>query len=433
MSAIQIWDAMDRAIQTPSTRAPEFGLRSGTGLPQYLRFGALLGGMLWLVLLAVPLDGGDMAGEVSRLLLLAILVMLPLGLSLWVEAPWDGRPWDGGLRGETPLGESVLSAFSRHSPRLRLSPIFGLLLPAAAWLAAAALVWPVGRAAGLLATPWLLAATWIAVAEWTQGFRRLRSVRGLGDLGVREKVLFEIASAAAMAFWWVGAGWFLLGRAGIDLGYGPLVARLTAVHFHVAGFAASTLALLTASALMGQRRTERQRVTGRERGHAGQADLGSQPGAHLGVVRKARAEAGAVTRMACGLALLAVPLGMPMVAAGITLGSQSELARGMEVGGSAILAAGLLALAALQALFIAPRMRSRWAGRLLWISSLSLLVSMPLALGYGLRLAGLGIPQMLTWHGRLNALGFALCGLAGWGLDTTSHPFRFSPSASSHP
>lgn len=398
MSAIQIWDAMDRAIKTPPARAPEFGLRPGTGLPQNLSFGALLGGMLWLVLLAVPLDGGDMAGEVSRFLLLAILVMLPLGLSLWVDAPG----------GECPFGENISSAPSRHAPRLRLSPAFGLLLPAAAWLGAAALVWPVGRAAGLLATPWLVAAAWIAVSGWTQGYLRFRTSRGAGSIGFRETILFEIASAAALLFWWVGAFWFLLGRTGIDLGYGPLVARLTAVHFHVAGFAASTLALMTASALMGQR------GPARERDHVGQADLGSQPGARLGIARKAGAEAGPFTRMACGLALLAVPLGMPLVAAGITLGSQSGLARGMEVGGSAILAAGLLALAALQALYVAPRMRSRWAGRLLRISSLSLLVSMPLALGYGLRLPGLGIPQMLAWHGRLNALGFALCGLVAW-------------------
>jgi hypothetical protein len=40
----------------------------------------------------------------------------------------------------------------------------------------------------------------------------------------------------------------------------------------------------------------------------------------------------------------------------------------------------------------------------------------------------LSVPQMARWHGTLNALGFALCGLLGWALETRGSVFlRSSP------
>ncbi|MCB0216111.1 MAG: YndJ family transporter [Chloroflexi bacterium] len=406
MSASAIWDAMDPVLEAPGRRAdrgsggadaPGEGSADRIGAPPpeagdrlvgRLRRGAGLGGLLWVALLTRILDGGGQNGDVARLLLLAVLVLLPLGLALLAEA--------GGA-------EAIRFA----------NPALGLVLPAAGWLVAASLLRPTGLGSGMLAAPWLGVAAWVLGAalwrspargwlEWRRGSGGPR-VGGsgrprLGGSGLA--ALLEIARLTALLFWLVGAAWLLASRLDLHLGYGPLIARLTAAHFHVAGFAATLLAW----------RMGLERVGGRR-----------------------PAERGA--SVAVGLALLAVPLGMPLVAGGIMLGGRSGPARILELAGSGLLTIGLLALALQQALGIASRFDRPGASWLMRGSSASLVVSMPLAFAYAMRLPGLDIPRMLAWHARLNVLGFALCGLLAWTLEArASRPStgRLPGSAAGH-
>jgi hypothetical protein len=72
-------------------------------------------------------------------------------------------------------------------------------------------------------------------------------------------------------------------------------------------------------------------------------------------------------------------------------------------------------------LFLAlwPKSGLPWYSRvLLVISDLSIGTGMTLAIIYAWGLARgyptLTIPEMIFWHGTLNAFGFGLCGLVGW-------------------
>src|SRR5205809_474475 len=172
-----------------------------------------MGGALWLLLLPVSLDSPAESGLIVRWLLLAILVLCPLGLHLAATPDRLGQP-------ARPYRLAVLA----H--------------PAAALLAVVSLLLAPGPLAGLLALPWL---GWtLLVAGF--GFWRLlprgfvRADEACIDLG-----LIYLA---------VGGFWLLIWRLGLSLfGFGPTVAALTAVHFHVAGLVALVLAGLAGRAL----------------------------------------------------------------------------------------------------------------------------------------------------------------------------------------
>lgn len=110
--------------------------------------------------------------------------------------------------------------------------------------------------------------------------------------------------------------------------------------------------------------------------------------------------------------MLAVVVGIPLVAIGIALRSPIwELAATLLLGSAAI------ALAVLQ--FVAAvRSKIPQALSLLGISSISLATAMVLAVLYAFgRFQGepmLEIPTMIATHGLLNAVGFSLFGLFGW-------------------
>lgn len=170
------------------------------------RVSAAAGGTVWIALLVLRPPSPSSADWAVSLLLLAPLVLVPLGLRL-VE-PEDfgsaaGRWWR-------------ISAF--------------LQLPAALALAAAFLL-PKGPAAAVLSLPWLAATGTMGLLALLRLLRRgLRPVP-------------ELAVDAGLAFPIVGAGWAFLERAAIHpLRFAPIIVLLTAVHFHYAGFA---LPLLT--------------------------------------------------------------------------------------------------------------------------------------------------------------------------------------------
>jgi len=55
---------------------------------------------------------------------------------------------------------------------------------------------------------------------------------------------FMETGIAAAGYFVIGAAWITLAFAGIDMGFGPTIARLTAVHFHFTGLGATTLAFM---------------------------------------------------------------------------------------------------------------------------------------------------------------------------------------------
>src|SRR5258708_13241430 len=102
---------------------------------------------------------------------------------------------------------------------------------------------PVGWGSGVMAAAWVAACGLAGLA----GLAELVEARSIRPI--------HLLPAAAVGFLTFGAGWLVVYRAGIDLGFTPTVAELTAVHFHYAGFSATLMSALALSFL--QSRTPR--------------------------------------------------------------------------------------------------------------------------------------------------------------------------------
>jgi hypothetical protein len=243
--------------------------------------------------------------------------------------------------------------------------------PVGAVLALVALALEPGPVAGVVACGWLavcLAAT-AGGAAWA--WRRRAPV---GDVG-------EIAVVAGLGFLSVGGAWLVISR----FGWRPLdlstdIVRLTAVHFHYAGFA---LPVMGAAAL--------------------RAADGS-------------AAARRILEVACGAAVV----GPPVVATGFTTDAAA-----FQVGGAIVVtmaAWGVAAGTAVAARSVAHEHRG--AAVLLGVSSVSPLAAMVLAVQWALAqhaaVPALSVDDMARTHGLLNGLGFVIAGLAGWSLASLS-------------
>jgi hypothetical protein len=296
------------------------------------------GGIVWLALIASRLSGLTRLTLIDLLFLLAPLVIAPLGLAL--IAVHQGR------------ASRLLAAAAR-------------IQPAGAALAAVSFLLPIGIAAAILASAWLLVcaiAALGALAELVEG-RSLHPIR-----------LTPAAAAGFMAF---GASWLVLSRAGIaPLGLSPIVVELTAMHFHFTGFAATLMAAL--------------------------------------VLTRLRREPGASRRVALAAALLMIA-GSPVVAAG--WGTPFHV---LQVAGAILVATGVMATAAILFFRSASLVESTPARVLMRASALAPLVPMVLAVEYSAgRVFGfptLDTHAMAVIHGDLNALGFSLLGLLGFSI-----------------
>ena len=265
------------------------------------------------------------------LLLLAPLVVVPLGLRLLAEGTvvWRVLGWV-----QWPAALALLGAFAA----------------------------PQGGGAALWALPWFAVTGLVALV----GLARLR------DRGRRSAP--ELTLSFAMLYLAVGGGWLVLSRWGQrPLEFAPIIVLLTAVHFHYAGFALPLLAGLAGRALGG---------------------------------------------VSARLAAFGTVVGVPLVAAGITLTPI------LNTSLPELLAASFLVLASVPVVLLHVRLGVRaehqTAGMLLVLSGLALAVSMPLAAAYALGsylgTPWLDIPMMVRFHGLTNAVGFALLGIAGWNL-----------------
>lgn len=158
--------------------------------------------MIWLVGTIFILPHPFNLAWGQALLLLAPLVLLPLGMDLVSGEETERFLWVAQW----------------------------LQLPSAVLLGAAYFC-PQGVLAGCLALPWLLTTVLIALTGLARIFRR-----GLTPLA-------QLCSDAGMVYIAVGAAWAVADRLGIrPLDFDATIVLLTAIHFHYAGFA---LALAT--------------------------------------------------------------------------------------------------------------------------------------------------------------------------------------------
>ncbi len=177
---------------------------------------------MWLALFSVPLFGGGDMGLAARVLLFAVLVLVPLAISLAL-----------------PLDSS--------GPTASLYRVAVFLQPIGAGAAVVAFFVPTGLRAALLCLPWLAVAAVVSLL----GFLRAVS-RGF-------RPLEELCVDAGLMYLALGGGWLVVSRYGANpLGFGDLIVLLTAMHFHYAGFLAPLLIGLAGRALPESRGRARQ-------------------------------------------------------------------------------------------------------------------------------------------------------------------------------
>ena len=167
---------------------------------------AILGALVWLVLLGSSRRGETPLWVIELLFLLAPLVLVPLALDLIREPN-----------------------LVRRARRLQ---------PWCALAAALSFLAPRGETAAFLAAPWL-------------AFTGLLAFHGLARLYRRGFAPpAELAIDAALMFVPIGGGWLVLSRLGwAPFGFDEPIVLLTAVHFHYAAFTALVLTGVAGRAL----------------------------------------------------------------------------------------------------------------------------------------------------------------------------------------
>lgn len=176
----------------------------------------MLGGLAWVITLAIVHPAPTDAAWAKALLMLAPLVLVPLSLRL-------------------------VCATNGTDETSRLWQIVaGAQLPAALSLGGSFLL-PQGVLAALMSAPWLATTGHIALL----GLARVRRVR--------RGPMHELCVAVGMIYLAIGAAWATLDRAGIrPLDFDPIIVLLTAIHFHYAGFVLPILAGLAMRELNGR-------------------------------------------------------------------------------------------------------------------------------------------------------------------------------------
>jgi len=171
----------------------------------FARRSAAAGLFVWLVLLLAATSDSAHIELIHKVLLFAVFVIVPLGLSL--IAP-------GAQRGSLSLYKIVLVA-----------------QPIAAIATAASFFFDKGLLSASLAATWMIANSLIALF----GLTRLIS-RGFYPLN-------ELSIDAGLFYLPVAGVWLVIYRLGIQpFGYGETIVLLTAVHFHFTGFATPIIA-----------------------------------------------------------------------------------------------------------------------------------------------------------------------------------------------
>jgi hypothetical protein len=263
--------------------------------------------------------------------------------------------------------------------------------PAGAVAAVVAVLLPEGATAGAVAGLWLAVCVGAAVGGLAL-VGRVASGDAL-DIELVRWPLALVTLAASLAFLAVGGTWLVISRLGLHpFDLSSDLVRLTAVHFHYAGFG---MAMLAATGLAC-------------------ADW-------------------MASRVSLSIGSVAAIVGPPVVATGFATGSALA-----QVGGALVVTVAAWSVAfgsfllatSSSASPAAPadwRGAAQWCGRsLLIVSALSPIVPMVLAVQWALAqhvdLPALSVSDMATTHGVLNGIGFVIAGLAGWLLAGVSSP-----------
>jgi len=262
----------------------------------------------------------------------------------------------------TPLCIQLTATPDRNGHHPLPYRIAKILQPFAAVSAVIAFLLPAGTKAAFFTMPWLLLTAMLAL----HGVIRLLP-RGLARAD-------ELVVDAGLIYISVGGVWLFLSRLGArPLGFSAVIVLLTAVHFHYSGFAAPIIV----------------GMTGR---HLAESDPTSWPTFRVLAV--------------------AVILGTPLLAVGITF------SRTLETLAALLLAGSLFAFSFVVIFDVAASLDSTLARILLRCSGASCALAMFAACVYATGAAGgsraLAIPEMARLHGMLNSLGFVFCGLVAW-------------------
>jgi hypothetical protein len=175
-----------------------------TGCSGFAKRSAAGGVIVWLITLLLTTSDSAEAELVHKIVLFAVLVIVPLGLS--VVAPADRR--------EGSLYKLVVFA-----------------QPVAALLTIASFFFEKGVLSAALASAWLVLNVLIALL----GLVRI-TFRGVHRIE-------ELSIDAGLLYLPVAGMWLVIYRLGIQpFDYGEMIILLTAVHFHFAGFATPIIA-----------------------------------------------------------------------------------------------------------------------------------------------------------------------------------------------
>lgn len=174
---------------------------------------ALIGGIVWLALLLplstwlnLPVESNGETWLIERLLMLAVLVFIPLALSL-------------------VAAKEPCLAFSYA---IRLQPIGAALVVVSFFLRTSLL-------AGAATLAWMLTTFFVALFGLWRLWQRWKTTASIFPLE-------ELCIDAGLAYVVVGSGWLLLSRLGLNpMNFSDNIVLLTAVHFHYAGFSAPIL------------------------------------------------------------------------------------------------------------------------------------------------------------------------------------------------
>jgi hypothetical protein len=166
---------------------------------------ALVGALAWVLVLVCLPAAPQVIGLITRLLLLAVLVFVPLA-----------------------LGFAATDCSTRGAGRLGLALH---LQPFAATLVIAAFLLPGGVLAGVLTLSWVVFT----------GIVALLGMFRLFDPDLRDAA--ELCIDGSLLLLPIGGFWLMMARFGArPLGFSDTIVLLTAVHFHYAGFALLMLA-----------------------------------------------------------------------------------------------------------------------------------------------------------------------------------------------
>jgi hypothetical protein len=188
-------------------------------LSTFAKRSAAAGVVVWLITLLLTTSDSELAEMVHKVVLFAIFVIVPLGLS--VVGPGD-------------------------QSRSRLYKLLVYVQPVAALLTLKSFLFEKGVLSAAFASAWLVFNSLVALF----GVVRLKSRR--------LHPIEELSIDAGLLYLPVAGSWLVIYRLGVQpFGYGEMIILLTVVHFHFAGFATPIIAGMSGRVLAGRNYPQR--------------------------------------------------------------------------------------------------------------------------------------------------------------------------------